>query len=292
MSSVLTVNPMQTTNALGTFYTKSDGLIQGMALDDPAARYALASGTLANSETLPLWGGVAVNELVPGVSSAPRGTTIKRATSIADLVGISVFNQAHNGLTTPQSPVPLYLSNMSVSFYRFGSGMRVPVKASDALITLGSNAAGMSVKQPLVWNFATDSLDVFSTAAANVETTAINWTAPAGNAAGFATATTASAHNLAVGAYVTITGASPAAYNGTVQVLSAPTATSFTFTPVSVPSGNATKQGTVGAADKSAVALPVKIIEMQKGNSKTVAYDSATGFATWNDSGNAAVILL
>lgn len=52
MSSVLTVNPMQTTNALGTFYTKSDGLIQGMALDDPAARYALASGTLANSETL------------------------------------------------------------------------------------------------------------------------------------------------------------------------------------------------------------------------------------------------
>lgn len=95
-----------------------------------------------------------------------------------------------------------------------------------------------------------------------------------------------------MGAYVTITGAEPAAYNGTVQVLSAPTATSFTFTPVSVPSGNATKQGTVGAADKSAVALPVKIIEMQKGNSKTVAYDSATGFATWNDSGNAAVILL
>ena len=134
MSSVLTVNPMQTTNARGTFYTKSDGLIQGVALDDPAARYALASGTLANSETRPLWGGVAVNELVPGVSSAPRGTTIKRATSIAELVGISVFNQAHNGLTTPQSPVPLFLSNMSVSFYRFGSGMRVPVKASDAVI--------------------------------------------------------------------------------------------------------------------------------------------------------------
>ncbi|MGB8668022.1 MAG: hypothetical protein WCD24_25255, partial [Serratia inhibens] len=225
MSSVLTVNPMQTTNARGTFYTKSDGLIQGVALDDPAARYALASGTLANSETLPLWGGVAINELVPGVSSAPRGTTIKRATTIAELVGISVFNQAHNGLTTPQSPVPLFLSNMSVSFYRFGSGMRVPVKASDAVITLGSNAAGMSVNQPLVWNFATDSLDVFTTAAADVETTGIVWTAPTANAAGFATATTASAHGLSSGAYVSITGAAPAAYNGTVQVRSAPTAT-------------------------------------------------------------------
>ncbi|CEU81800.1 hypothetical protein F0422_20300 [Salmonella enterica] len=290
MSSVLSVNPMQTTNARGTFYTKSDGLIQGVALDDPAARYALASGTLSNDEVKPLWGGLAVNELVPGASSAPRGSVIKRATTLSQLVGFSVFNQAHNGLTTPQSPVPLFLSNMSVSFYRLGSGMRVPVKASDAVISLAS--AGISVNQPLVWNFAEDCLDVFSTVAADVATTEITWTAPTANAAGFATATTASAHGLKVGGYADITGAAPAAYNGIVQVLSVPTATTFTFTPVSVPAGNATTQGTVGAAKVQDVALPVKIIEMQMGNSKTVSYDSATGFATWNDSGNAAVILL
>lgn len=290
MSSVLTVNPMLTTNAGGTFHVNSDGLIQGVALDDPAARYALASGTLSSSEIKPLWGGVAINELVPGVSSAPRGTTIKRATTLAEMVGIAVFNQAHNGLTTPQSPVPQYLSNMSVSFYRFGSGMRVPVKASDAIITQGS--AGISVNYPVVWNFASDCLDVFTTAAADVATTDIKWTAPTATAAGFATATTASAHGLAVGAYVAITGAVPAAFNGTVQVLSVPSSTTFTFTPVSVPTGNATTQGTVGAATKADVVLPVKIIEMQKGNSKTVSYDPATGFATWNDSGNAALILL
>ncbi|EBG5746778.1 hypothetical protein FI228_25290, partial [Salmonella enterica subsp. enterica] len=136
MASALSVNPMQTTNARGTFYAKSDGLIQGVALDDPAARYALASGTLASDEIKPLWGGLPVNELVPGASSAPRGSIIKRAASLSQLVGFSVFNQAHNGLTTPQSPVPLLLSNMSVSFYRLGSGMRVPVKASDAVISL------------------------------------------------------------------------------------------------------------------------------------------------------------
>ncbi|MGX5055999.1 hypothetical protein ACWKX9_20395 [Enterobacter asburiae] len=290
MSSALTVNPMLTTNAGGTFYVKSDGLIQGVALDDPAARYALASGTLSSSEIKPLWGGVAINELVPGVSSAPRGTTIKRATTLAEMVGIAVFNQAHNGLTTPQSPVPQFLSNMSVSFYRFGSGMRVPVKASDAIITQGS--AGISVNHPVVWNFASDCLDVFTTVAADVDTTGITWTAPTPAAAGYATATTASAHGLAVGAYVAITGAVPAAYNGTVQVLSVPSSTTFTFTPVSVPTGNATTQGTVGAAAQADVVLPVKIIEMQKGNSKTVSYDPATGFATWNDSGNAALILL
>ncbi|EDW1817484.1 hypothetical protein HX22_002051 [Salmonella enterica subsp. enterica] len=171
MASALSVNPMQTTNARGTFYAKSDGLIQGVALDDPAARYALASGTLGSDEIKPLWGGLPVNELVPGASSAPRGSIIKRAASLSQLVGFSVFNQAHNGLTTPQSPVPLLLSNMSVSFYRLGSGMRVPVKASDAVISLAS--AGISVNQPLVWNFAEDCLDVFSTAAADVATTAI-----------------------------------------------------------------------------------------------------------------------
>lgn len=288
--SVLTVNPMQTTNAKGTFNIKSEGFIQGVAIDDPAARYALAFGALANSEIKPMWGGVAVNELLTGSDPSARGANIKRATSIAELVGFSVFNQAHNGLVTPQSPVPLFLSNMSVSFYRFGSGSRVPVKASDAVIALA--ATGISVNQPLVWNFATDSLDVFSTVAASVDTTAITYTPATATADGFATATTASAHGLAVGSYVTITAAVPTAYNGTAQVLSVPSGTTFTYKPASVPTGAATTQGAVGVTTQSAVALPVKIIETQMGNSKTVAYDSTTGFATWNDSGNVAVILL
>lgn len=288
--SVLTANPMLTTNAGDTFYTRSDGFMQGVAMDDPSARYALSSGTLSGTETMPLWGGVMVDELVSGASSAQRGTIIKRAATRAGMVGISVFNQAHNGLTTPQSPVPLFLSNMSVSFYRFGSGMRIPVKASSALINKAS--AGISVNYPVVWNFADDCLDVFSTAAADVDTTAITWTAPTASAAGYATATTATAHGLAVGAYVSITDAAPAAYNGTVQVLSVPDSTSFTFTPASVPAGDATTQGTVGAASQADAVLPVKIIELQQGNSKTVSYDPGTGFATWNDSGNAALILL
>ncbi len=288
--SVLTVNPMQTTNAKGTFNIKSEGFIQGVAIDDPAARYALAFGALSNSEIKPMWGGVAVNELLPGVNPSARGANIKRATTLSELVGISVFNQAHNGLVTPQSPVPLFLSNMSVSFYRFGSGARVPVKASDAVIALAGT--GISVNQPLVWNFATDSLDVFSTVAASVDTTGITYTPATATADGFATATTASAHGLAVGAYVTITAAVPTAYNGTVQVLSVLTGTTFTYKPASVPAGAATTQGAVGVTTQSAVALPVKIIETQMGNSKTVAYDSTTGFATWNDSGNVAVILL
>ena len=108
----LSLNPMATTNALGSFGVQSDGYIQGVALDDPANRFNLAAGTVAATETKPLWGGLPVAELLPGTSSSPRGSYIRRAVSVTELEGFTVFNQAHNGLTTPQSPVPLYASGM------------------------------------------------------------------------------------------------------------------------------------------------------------------------------------
>ncbi len=69
----LSLNPMATTNAAGSFGVQSDGFIQGVALDDPANRFNLASGTVAATETKPLWGGLPVAELLPGVNSSPQG---------------------------------------------------------------------------------------------------------------------------------------------------------------------------------------------------------------------------
>ena len=43
----LSLNPMATTNALGSFGVQSDGYVQGIALDDPANRFNLAAGTVA-----------------------------------------------------------------------------------------------------------------------------------------------------------------------------------------------------------------------------------------------------
>jgi hypothetical protein len=44
------------------------------------------------------------------------------------------------------------------------------------------------------------------------------------------------------------------------------------------------------AAAVAAFTLPVKVIEA--GNSKTVSYDSVTGFLTWNNTDNCALVLL
>ncbi|WP_155004070.1 MULTISPECIES: hypothetical protein [Klebsiella] len=283
----LSLNPMATTNAAGSFGVQSDGFIQGVALDDPANRFNLASGTVAATETKPLWGGLPVAELLPGVKSSPRGSIIRRAVSLAELEGFTVFNQAHNGLTTPQSPVPLYASGMSVSFYRLGSNMRVPLKASVQVVALGT--AGASVKTALAWDFVNDRV---TTAAAAAFAGSDIATSSATYSNGVATATTASAHGLTAGQYVKISGVAPAAYNGTVVVLSVPTATTFTYAPASAPGGSATTQGTIGAVAQADITLPVKVLSIENGNSKTVSYDSTTGFLTWKNDDACALVLL
>ena len=286
----LSLNPMATTNALGSFGVQSDGYIQGVALDDPANRFNLASGTVASIETNPMWGGLPVAELLPGTSSSPRGSTIRRAVSVSELEGFTVFNQAHNGLTTPQSPVPQFASGMSASFYRIGSNMRVPLKASSQVVALGTS--GASVKTALAWDFVNSQLTTASAAAyagGNLTTTGISY------ANGVATATFAAAHGITAGQYITLSGAVPAAYNGTYYVTSVPTTTTLTFVPATVPSGAATTQATVAApsaAEVAAFTLPVKILSIQAGNSKTVSYDSATGFLTWNNNDSCALVLL
>jgi hypothetical protein len=121
---------------------------------------------------------------------------------VSELEGFTVFNQAHNGLTTPQSPVPLYASGMSVSYYRLGSNMRVPLKASSQVVALGTS--GASVKTPLAWDFVNNQITTAAAAGfagSDIATTAMTY------ANGVATATTASAHGLTAGQYVKISGA-------------------------------------------------------------------------------------
>lgn len=281
----VSLNPMVTTNAAGLFGIKSQGWYQGVALDDPAVRYALAGGYVASTETLPMWGGLGITELVPGLVARPVGSIVKRATALGNLTGFTVFNQANNGIVTPQSPVPTMSGDMSVSFYRLGSRARIPLLVSAAVIAL--QASSIQVNQPLVWNFTTGSVDVFSTVAATVATTALTYDATTG----LATAVTASAHGLVVGSYVTITTAVPAAFNGTVQVTSVPNTTTFTYVPVSVPAPTtATTQGSVTATTQSGVTLPVKILGIMEGNCKTVSYDAESNYATWNTDGSLALI--
>lgn len=162
----ITFNPMPTTNALGGFSVLSDGLYQGTALDSPNSRFNLAGGILASSETVPMWGGVGLYENIPGTPGVnPLGGTVGRAADYAHLIGFSVFDQAYAGLTTPQSPVPLYGSGQTINFYRLGSGARVILQIDPALATL----EGGLITQQVSWDFTNQKIVAFSSTALNVK---------------------------------------------------------------------------------------------------------------------------
>lgn len=292
MVSSLNYNPMATSNAAGSFGVTSTGFMQGVAMDDPAVRFALAGGYLDPSETLPMWGGIGIGEYVPGASGTPNptlGGSIKRAVSLATLTGFSVFNQAHHMINTPQSPVPLALSGMGVHFYRLGSGARIPVACSPQLV----NAQGQLVTQQVTWDYTSQQLVPYSPVYASSPITGAVWASTSGGQTTFTTTNDLSTA-LTAGDQVDIsgivsTGGTGVGYNGSFVVVSV-TSSTVVVTQLSASSpGTYSSGGTLAAGGG---ALPCKILEVDLGGSMTVNYDAVTGIATWNRSGNAALILI
>jgi hypothetical protein len=162
MSAQISLNPMQTTNAAGLFQTNSQGFTQGDAQDDPAVKFALCGGVLSTEAATPIWGGVPISELIPAAVTQPGtdllGSTILQATEAADTTGICVFNQAFGGITTPQSNAPLFSPGMSVNYYRFGSGARIPLRIDPALVSLD----GGLVTQQVEWDYTLNQIVAYS----------------------------------------------------------------------------------------------------------------------------------
>jgi hypothetical protein len=289
MVANVSFNPNLTTTAAGSFNTTSLGLTQGSAYDDPAVRYALSGGVLSTSETLPMWGGVGIYNLIPGVAGAQEqslGEIVGRANSLTGanaLTAFSVYQQAYGMLTTPQSPVPLSASSMQVNFYRLGSGARIHVAIDPALVSLD----GSIITSQVSWDFSLQRLIPFVAAYPANVITAAAW---ANTNGGQATLTTTTAHTVTVGSDFTITGVTPAAYNGTFTALAGTTGSTLVYAlPLASTPGAGTAFGTLVAGGG---ALNVRVLETQIGNSMTVSYDPVTGFATWNRSGSAATILI
>ncbi len=280
----ITLNPIVTTNARGSFATGWNGYIQGTALNDPSARNALAGGVLAGTETLPMWGGVGISENIPASPLTPNarfGGSIKRATLLTGsvaLTGFSVFDQNHSAINTPQSPVPLVGAGATMNLYRLGSGARIAVAADPVLASL----EGGIITGQVSWDFAEQRLIPYVAAyAANVITNAV-W------AAGIVTLTTTSAHGLSVGSVFTISGFTPDAYNGTFTATSGTTGSTLKYALTADPGADTVQ----GQLDAGGGALNVRVLDMQVGNSMTVSFDPDTGFATWNTAGTTAIILI
>jgi hypothetical protein len=167
---MVSLNPYVQTNAAGMFTIESDGFIVGTAMPDPAARFALSGGWLAQTETLPMFGGVAIGESIPQErppmtrADVALGGIIARSAGYPTLTGFSVFDQNYATVNTPQSPVPTTDKGGMVNFYRLGSGARVALAIDPTLITL----EGTLITSQVSWDFANQKIIAFATTALNV----------------------------------------------------------------------------------------------------------------------------
>lgn len=290
----ISINPAITTSATGLFSVTESGMVQGTAFDSPSIRNSLSGGILDPTETLPMWGGVGIYENSPlttagaTTASGTFGGYIGRATSVTayaakSLTGFSVFDQAYAGITSPQSTVPLYSTGQSVNQYRLGSGARIVVQAAPGLVSLD----GGLITPQVSWDFTAQQLIPYNAAYADNVITASTWAATGG---GQFTYTTTSAHGVGVGEYVTFTGITPAAYNGTFLTIAGTTASTIVVT--GAPSTTPGAGSVFGTLVAGGGALNVQVLDVKIGGNMTVSYDPVTGFATWNKNGNCAIILI
>ena len=298
MTTQLAFSPFIQTNAAGTFNVSASGLMQGTAMADPSARNWLATGVLASTETLPMWGGVALTESVPPATAGSvslnqnLGGNLVRATSISGALPItafSTFDQDYAAVSTPQSPVPLLGSGQTVHFYRLGSNARLSVACDPSLVSVD----GSPINTQLSWDFVGQRLIPYSAAYPATTITGATWASTAGGQTTFTVGTDLTSYinagdDINVSGFVS-TGGTGVGYNGAFTVVS------ITSTTIVVTQASASSPGTYasgGTIQAGGGVLPVRLLKVVPNNSMVVNYNPVTGFATWNRNGAAALILI
>ena len=291
--AVISFNPLLVTVAPASFSTVTDGYVQGVMLDDPAVRYALAGGVLAASETFPMWGGVAIYEDIPGAGGVDvsMGSILGRAPNNAGIAGFSVFNQAGNWITSPQSEAPSAAGGMTVPYVRLGSGARVVVQCNPSLASLQGGATNQQVS----WDFNNQVLQPFDASTPTFALTSAVWAATNG---GQLTVVAAVATPVgAIGDFVNISGATNTGTGGAAAINRDFVVTGFTDSQHFI-LGAPAAAGVYGTIAGSPVlnygvgALNVKVLEVAVGNSKVINYDAVNNFVHWNPNGSTALILV
>ncbi|NDU92425.1 MAG: hypothetical protein G3I10_07425 [Ferrovum sp.] len=157
----LSFNPMQTTQPASSFLLQSDGYVQGAFFDDPSARLWLATGYIAYAVTQPIWGAMAITELVP--TSNQLGNELELATTVANTTAFTVFNQASNMIITPGNTVQQADAGMTVSYFRLGSNARIAVQCDP---TLAGTLDGGATNQEVLWDFTNQKLITYTSGTA------------------------------------------------------------------------------------------------------------------------------
>ncbi len=164
-------DPMVSNAPQNNFSESTEGYVQGAFVDDPTSRMYLSSGKVKSTVTLPVWGGIPINELVPAVNSL--GPDLDLSTSYATISGFTTNNQGYNMILVPGNNAPQAVAGMSMNFFRMGSNARLAVQC-DA--TLAAALDGNAITQQVSWDFTNQKLIAFAVTALPVKVLSVSTT--------------------------------------------------------------------------------------------------------------------
>lgn len=273
----ISINPIITKNALGSFSVQSGGYVQGIIVDDPVNIYRVAGGKVKSTQTKSLYAGMAISEFIPS-SDDPLGSIVDLAadTAVANITGFIVGNLNHSAIISQSSNVPLIMAGMGAQFCRLGSGVRIPLAIDPALASLD----GGLINQAVSWDFEKQQIVSYNSQTTQLTISAMTWSG------GIVSVTTSAANTFATGNWVVISGDSATGYNIDTPITVVDT-THFTF-PLAINPGASGGSPVVLAGGGS---LPIKILKIQVGNSAVAVVDSS-GNINYNNSGSCALVLL
>ena len=155
--ALINFNPFLTSQPQNTFLSPTQGYMQGTIYDDPVARLQLMGGYIDSGETVVMWGGLPICEMVnltAAGASDGLGPDVKRATSQATTTGWSVFTQAGSMVLIPGGSYPPVADvGNYISFFRYGSLARIAVALDPAVITtLNSTNVQVGPVTNLAWD--------------------------------------------------------------------------------------------------------------------------------------------
>lgn len=286
--------PAATTNAnAGTFADPSSGgLVQGQDYSDPSVDFRLRGGLLNSAETLPMWGGVALYQWVPGVTAGQPiralGPTVGRATTVTGstkpIAGFSVFRGNYAWVNEPGSTAPQAAAGQSVNYYPLGSLARIVLACDPALVDL----VGAVTNAALAWDFTNQLLIPFLSS--TISSGTYNSTT------GVVVLTFAAAQALSPGDTVTLssltgTGAY-ASLDGAWQV-TAVSGVTVTLQATAALGAAAITGGTMATGTSLAtLQTPFNVLEVQNTNAVTVGYNATSGLTNYNfGPGNACALV-
>jgi hypothetical protein len=180
---------------------------------------------------------------------------------------------------------------MTVPFFRLGSGIAIPVAMDPSLVSLD----GSLITSQVSWDFNNQVLQPYDAATATYSVTSAT-SSFANGVYTIAIVMAAASPVAGVGDLINIsgvTGTGAALVNGN-QTVSAFTDNQHFSIQITAASGAIATGALTGTIvlNYGTGALPVKILDINAGNSMTVSYNATTGAATWNRQGYAALIQL